>query len=100
MERAYSIALFSLSVIFGSIFFLSITDPDKSFLSLLFEEVSAIGTVGLSTGITPHLTTAGKLIITFSMFVGRIGTLSIALLFIRKAISTNFKYAETNLVVG
>jgi trk system potassium uptake protein len=98
--RAYSIALFSLTTIFISTFLLSITEPDKAFLSLLFEEFSAIGTVGLSTGITPNLSDAGKLIITLSMFVGRIGTLSIALLLARRVISTSFEYAETGVVVG
>jgi Trk-type K+ transport system membrane component len=100
MDRAYSIALFSFTVIFASVFFLSITEPDKTLLSLMFEEFSAIGTVGLSTGITPNLSTTGKLIITISMFVGRIGTLSIALLFIRKVLSSNYKYAETSVNVG
>ena len=100
INRSYSIALFSLTTIFISTFFLSITEPDKTFLSLLFEEFSAISTVGLSTGITPYLSVPGKLIITLSMFVGRIGTLSVALLLTKRVISTSFKYAETAVVVG
>ncbi len=66
----------------------------------MFEEFSAISTVGLSTGITPHLSIAGKVIITLSMFVGRIGTLTLAILITNKVISTNFKYAEVGVVVG
>ncbi len=98
--RAYSIILFSFTTIFVSTFLLSITEPDKDILSLLFEEVSAISTVGLSLGITSHLTLAGKLIITLSMFVGRIGTMTIALILARKVITTRYKYAETSVVVG
>ncbi len=100
MERAFSIALFSLSFIFVSTFFLTITEPDKKLLSLMFEEFSAIGTVGLSTGITSALSDAGKVIITLSMFVGRIGTLSLAILLTRRVISDNFKYAEAGVNVG
>jgi trk system potassium uptake protein TrkH len=66
----------------------------------LFEEVSAISTVGLSTGITSQLSVAGKIIITTSMFVGRIGTLTLAILLTGKVLSTNYKYAEVGVVVG
>jgi trk system potassium uptake protein TrkH len=100
IDKAYSIALFALTVIFISVFFLSITEPDKTLISLLFEEVSAISTVGLSTGITSQLSVAGKIIITTSMFVGRIGTLTLAILLTGKVLSTNYKYAEVGVVVG
>lgn len=100
IDKAFSIALFSLSVIFISVFALSITEPDKNFLSLLFEEVSAISTVGLSTGITSGLSTAGKSIIALSMFVGRTGTLTLAILLTGKVMSSNYKYAEVGVVVG
>jgi len=46
---------------------------------LIFEQVSAFGTVGLSTGVTPKLTVAGKLWIIATMFVGRLGPLTIAM---------------------
>jgi trk system potassium uptake protein TrkH len=55
---------------------LSITEG-KDFVSLLFETFSALGTVGLSTGITPELSTAGRLIIVLGMFVGRLGPLAL-----------------------
>ena len=100
INRAYSIILFSFGTIFASTFLLSITEPDKDILSLLFEEISAISTVGLSLGITPNLSVAGKLIITMSMFVGRIGTLTIALILARKVMTTRYKYAEANVMVG
>ncbi len=100
IDRAYSIILFSFGTIFFSTFLLTITEPDKDLLSLLFEEVSAVSTVGLSMGITPDLSMAGKLIITLSMFIGRIGTMTIALILARKVISTRFKYAEAGVVVG
>jgi trk system potassium uptake protein len=100
IDRAFSIALFSCTFIFVSTIFLTITEPDKTLLSLMFEEFSAIGTVGLSTGITSALSAAGKLIITISMFAGRIGALSVALLFIRRVVSADYQFAETNVIVG
>jgi len=100
ISRAYSIALFSISLIFISTFVLSITEPDKSFLSLLFEEISAFGTVGLSTGITSSLSFAGKSIIILTMYIGRIGTLTLALAITKRVVFTKYRYSEINVLVG
>jgi len=100
IDKAYSIALFSISMIFISTFFLAITEPGVSLLKLFFEEFSAFGTVGLSTGITASLSTVGKAIIITSMFVGRIGTLTLAMAISTRVISTKFRYAETSVMVG
>lgn len=100
IDKAYSIVLFSISMIFISTFFLTITEPGVSLLKLLFEEFSAFGTVGLSTGITASLSVAGKAIIITSMFVGRIGTLTLAMALSTRVISTKFRYAETSVMVG
>jgi trk system potassium uptake protein len=100
ISRAYSIALFSISLIFISTFALSITEPDKSFLGLLFEEISAFGTVGLSTGITSSLSFAGKSIIILTMYIGRIGTLTLALAITKRIVYTKYRYSEINVLVG
>lgn len=57
---------------------LSMEETDIPFVDLLFEEVSALGTVGLSRGITPGLTTMGKLIVMVTIFIGRVGPLGLA----------------------
>jgi trk system potassium uptake protein TrkH len=100
VDKAYSIALFSISIIFISTFFLSITEPGVDLMKLLFEEFSAFGTVGLSTGITASLSAAGKAIIITSMFVGRIGTLTLAMALSTRVISSNYRYAQTSVMVG
>ncbi len=100
ISKAYSIALFSISLIFISTFILSITEPDKNFLSLLFEEISAFGTVGLSTGITSTLSYAGKFIIILTMYIGRIGTLTLALAITKRIIYSKYRYSEINVLVG
>jgi potassium uptake TrkH family protein len=100
IDKSYSIALFSVSLIFISTFFLSITDGNHAFLNLIFEEVSAFGTVGLSTGITPFLSGTGKLILITTMYVGRIGTLTLALALLRKVSYSNYRYSEISLLIG
>jgi trk system potassium uptake protein TrkH len=69
------------------------------FLELIFEVVSAFGTVGLSTGITGELSSAGKLIITIVMFVGRLGPLVVVVAISRRE-SADYYYAEENIIIG
>jgi trk system potassium uptake protein len=100
VDQAYTIVLFSISLIFMSTFALTITESDIDFMKLLFEEVSAFGTVGLSTGITPVLSDAGKVIIILTMYIGRVGTLTIGMAIAKKAISNRYKYAHGSLLIG
>ena len=69
------------------------------FFELLFEVVSAFGTVGLSTGVTGGLTLVGKIILTIVMFVGRLGPLVIAMAVSRSS-APRYTYAEENIMVG
>ncbi len=69
-------------------------------LPLLFETVSAVGTVGLSHNITPQLSTAGRLLICLCMFVGRLGPLTIALNISGAASNPARRYPEENVIVG
>lgn len=73
---------------------------DRSFIDLLYEEVSAFSTCGYSTGITPLVSNPGKVILIFSMFIGRLGTLSIIFAFARKILYRNYSYPEEHLMVG
>lgn len=72
---------------------------DVSFESLLFEQVSAFATVGLSTGITAGLSVIGKLWIIATMFVGRLGPLTVALI-VTPARPTGVRYPEEHLMIG
>ncbi|MDO9511384.1 MAG: potassium transporter TrkG [Bacteroidales bacterium] len=100
VDKAYSVVLFSIGLVILSTFFLSITEENFSFLSLLFEEISAFATVGLSTGITAHLSETGRLIIILSMFVGRIGTLTLAMALMRKVSFKKYAYPHTDFTIG
>jgi len=106
ISRAYSVLLFFLITTFTCIFALSISESDLlmsgqfSILDLAFEEVAAIGTAGYSTGVTAALSDPGKIIIVLSMFIGRVGTLTIAFLFFGKVSSRNYSYPQGHTMVG
>ncbi len=104
--RAFAILLFFISGILVSTLLLCISetnillDPRFGFFSLFFEVISSYSTVGLSMGITSELSTAGKLIITLSMFVGRVGALTIAFAVGKRVISNKYKYPQGYTMVG
>lgn len=80
--RSMAVAAVSSGVIFVALFLLTMTEK-MPFLPLLFETVSAFGTVGLSLGITSDLSSVGEIIICLVMFLGRIGPLTLFFLLIR-----------------
>lgn len=73
--------------------------PDR-LVAVSFEAASALGTVGLSTGITPGLSASGKLLVIVTMFVGRLGPLMIALALFRPRPGVAFEYPKEELAVG
>lgn len=73
---------------------------DFEFIDLLFEQVSAFMTVGLSRGITGGLSDPGKIVIVFSMFAGRVGMLTVAVAFAQKISKRNYKYPEEAVMVA
>ncbi|MGI6197652.1 MAG: TrkH family potassium uptake protein [Candidatus Cloacimonadaceae bacterium] len=98
-REATSLIVLSALIIFIVLFVLLLVEP-FSFEDLLFEAVSAFGTAGLSTGITPILTSFGKLLIIFLMYVGRIGPLTLIYAFAVKKSAVNLGYAEEKIAIG
>lgn len=78
---------------------LSITE-NADFLAVLFETTSAFGTVGLTMGLTPNLTTAGRILIILTMFLGRVGPLTVAFAISRQKRKSSLRYPEENIIVG
>ncbi len=99
IHRALTLVMFSIGLVCLVVFILTVTEEFR-FLNLLFETVSAFGTVGLSTGITPDLSMAGRLIITGTMFVGRLGPLTLALSLIQRQLPTAYRYPEEAVRIG
>jgi trk system potassium uptake protein TrkH len=77
--RALSVALLSVALVFGCTLLLEVTTGDTDILPIAFETVSAFGTVGASTGITPVLPDTSLLVLVVLMYVGRLGPLTFAL---------------------
>ncbi|MBK8148325.1 MAG: hypothetical protein IPK58_08950 [Acidobacteria bacterium] len=79
---------------------LSAAESQIRLMPVLFETISAFGTVGLSLDFTPQLSSVGKLILSFVMFVGRVGAITLALAISVSARSEKFSYAEENIMIG
>ncbi|MFU8773636.1 MAG: TrkH family potassium uptake protein [Anaerolineales bacterium] len=69
-------------------------------LYLMFEVVSAFGTVGYSLGVTPHLSTVGKLLLVITMFIGRLGPLTLIAALARQQSTQLFQYPEEKILIG
>lgn len=80
--------------------FLLLLTEGKEFIKVLFEVFSAFGTVGLSTGITDTLSNLGRIIITVTMFMGRIGPLTIAVAMGQREYAPLYKYPEERVMIG
>jgi trk system potassium uptake protein TrkH len=100
VNRALALVMLSLTLIVIVVLVLTITDKGFTFLQLLFETVSAFGTVGLSTGITPELSVAGRFIITAMMFIGRLGPLILALSLAQRQQPSTYRYPHDEVRIG
>lgn len=97
--RAITITLLSLILVVTATMLLSVTES-ADFLTVLFEAVSAFGTSGITMGLTPELTTAGKILVIILMFVGRTGPLTLAYAIKPKKNKELYRYPEGNITIG
>ncbi|MGJ1421506.1 TrkH family potassium uptake protein [Sphingobacterium spiritivorum] len=98
VNKAFAIILLSGVTIGISFVLLNLSDPGKGMKELLFETVSAYTTCGLSLGVTPSLSPASKIIIIFTMFVGRVGTLTLLVAFIKNMRNRNYVYPSEKIL--
>lgn len=102
IQKAVAVIFMALALILLVTGILTLTEK-ADFLTLLFEATSAFATVGLSAGLTPNLTDVGKLALSFTMFTGRVGplTLIFALSHKRNGLQPNqIKYPEEKILIG
>ncbi len=97
--KAFSVILIAATLVIFVTMMMSITEQ-ASFLQILFEVVSAFGTVGLTTGITPTLTEQGKIWITLTMFAGRVGPVTLALALALRTKKGMVQYPEGKIIIG
>lgn len=100
VRRAFAVIFLSLGVIFLAVILLMFTDAELGASKLLFEVVSAFGTVGLTLGITAELSTAGKWVIIVTMFLGRVGTLTFLVGFFRRIRNYRYHYPKEDIMIN
>ncbi len=100
VDKAYSIVIMSLVIIFISVVVLSIVEPMIPLKNIIFESTSAFTTCGLSTGCIGSFSIAGKAVLTVEMFIGRIGTLTFAYALSKRTKESRHEYPETYFMVG
>lgn len=98
-RKASVIVLLAITVVFGATYILVILDPQIQLMDALFEIVSAFGTVGLSTGITPSLSDGSKILSMIVMYIGRLGPLTIASLWYFAKVE-RVSYPNGNIAIG
>lgn len=106
-EVAISLILKAIGVLIGSVgtvllatILISLSDSDLNFIEILFEVVSAFATVGLSMGITAKLSVAAKVVLIFTMYIGRVGVLLFMAAMLGDPRPTSVRYPEETLLVG
>ena len=100
IRRSNATVVLSFIVLFSAVFLLTIFEPNIPVSSLIFESISALSTVGSSLNITSLLGTPAKIIIILLMFIGRVGTLTLMLGFVKKKENTHYKYPSGTIIIN
>ncbi|MEJ2478137.1 MAG: potassium transporter TrkG, partial [Desulfobacterales bacterium] len=108
VAKSVSVVLLSIAIILVALFLILFSDPahgsgalgHQQYLSILFETVSAFGTVGLSMGVTATLNEIGKVIIVVVMIIGRVGVPTFAYIIAGPPPRKGLEYAEENVMIG
>lgn len=100
--RALAVVMSSIACVLLIALILTITEDmlEDHFLEVLFEATSAFSTTGLSMGLTKDLSFAGKVIICFTMFIGRLGPLTLAYALAKTRKQSRIGYPEDNIIIG
>lgn len=98
--KAFTIVFIGLSLVIGVTMILSYTEVGASFIDLLYEVASALGTAGLTLGLTPGLSSIGKVLIMLMMYLGRVGPLTVMLALTRNRKKSGYKYPEGKILIG
>ena len=106
VARAMALVMLALLILFGFLLALTITESHNmeqakfQFSDILFEAASALGTTGLSTGITSDLSKPGQLLVAVLMYVGRLGPLTIVLGLALRERRAVYRYAQERVRIG
>ena len=100
-NKAIALVFISVMYIFFTVFILSYIEKEQKFILLLFEVISAFGTAGLSLDITPVLSSFSKILISLTMFLGRVGPLTVAMaLTMKRRKKGRYSYPVDKIQIG
>ena len=100
VRRALLVGAIATAFVFSIVVLLTLSNSSFDFLDLFFESVSAFGTVGWSTGITPQLSDWGHLILVVAMLVGRIGPFTVGLAMAQRTEGDPYRFAQEGVTIG
>ncbi|HPD14184.1 MAG TPA: TrkH family potassium uptake protein [Planctomycetota bacterium] len=100
IRRSIALVTLTILLLIAATIALTAAEPELPFERVLFEAISAFGTVGLSTGITAALSMPGKLIIIVLMFAGRVGPLTLMFSLLGEGRPARYTYPQTHMMVG
>ena len=98
VDKAFTVTVMALVLVFAATMTLMVLEG-LPFMPVLFEVVSALATVGLTTGVTLQLSPLGLFIVSMLMFIGRIGVLSLVY-FLAKEEKRHFRYMKEEILIG
>jgi len=101
VQRAMAILIIAVGIVMTDVIAISLLQPGVDLMDIAYECASAMGTVGISAVGTPSLKLASRIIILITMYLGRIGPLTMALLLARRqAAEERFRYPEDRIMIG
>ena len=100
VKKSLAMICITLFFLLVATFLLNITETQADFMTCLYEVASAIGTVGLSKNLTPYLSDVGKLIIILTMYMGRVGPITMAVGFQVKNKQAMIEFPEEDVLIG
>jgi potassium uptake TrkH family protein len=92
INKAFAVILLSLLIIGVAVLIISVNDGKHGLLKIAFEAFSAFSTVGLTLGITPELSHVSKIVLILTMFIGRVGALTVLMAFVAEAKQQSYQY--------
>ncbi|WP_294394802.1 TrkH family potassium uptake protein [uncultured Clostridium sp.] len=98
--KAFTLFVLAMAIVLGVTMILSVAEPEQQFIDLLYEASSAIGTAGITTGVTQQIGTLSKFVIMLAMYFGRLGPITVFLALMKKNKKAGIRYPEAKILIG
>lgn len=98
--KAFAVLFIGFGIVVLGTLILAVTEPGFSLEYILYEVTSAFATVGLTLGLTPYLSVIGKIIIIITMYLGRVGPMTVVLALANRKKPSAYKYPEDKILIG